>query len=73
MNDSFSNLVDNLSELYVCKCLNKKDQDIKIKCKEQKTRVHENIIENNKEKQMHENKINKIVYIKCKSGNTKNE
>ena len=36
MNDSLSNLVDNLSELYVCKCLNKKDQDIKIKYKEQK-------------------------------------
>ena len=31
MNDSLSNLVNNLSELYVCKCLNKKDQDIKIK------------------------------------------
>ena len=26
MNDSLSNLVDNLSELYECKCLNKKDQ-----------------------------------------------
>ena len=72
MNDSLSNLVDNLSELYVCKCLNKKDQNIKIKYKEQKIRVHKNIIENNKEKQIHEYKINKIVYTKCKSCNTKN-
>ena len=35
MNDSLSNLVDNLSELYVCKCLNKKEKSIKIKYKEQ--------------------------------------
>ena len=35
MNDSLSNLVDNLSELYVCKCLNKKEQTIKIKYKKQ--------------------------------------
>ena len=33
MNDSLSNLVNNLSKLYICKCLNKKDQDLKIKCK----------------------------------------
>ena len=71
MNDSLSNLVDNLSELYECKCLNKKDQDIKIKCKEQKVLIHKNIIENNKEKQIHENKIIKIVYSRCKSCNTK--
>ena len=48
MNDSVSNLIDNLSELYVCKCLNKKDQNIKIKYNEQKLRVHKNMIENNK-------------------------
>ena len=36
MSDSLSNLVDNLSELYVCQCLNKKEQAIKIKYKEQK-------------------------------------
>ena len=35
MNDSLSNVVDNLSELYVCKCLNKEEQDIKIKYKQQ--------------------------------------
>ena len=34
MNDSPSNLVDNLSELYICKCLNKKEKDIKIKYKQ---------------------------------------
>ena len=47
MNDSLSNLVDNLSELYTCKCLNKKDQDINIKYKEQKVLIYKNIIENN--------------------------
>ena len=73
MNDSLSNLVDNLSELYTCKCLDKKDQDIKIKYKEQKVLIYKNIIENNKEKQIHENKINKIVYTKCKSCNSKNK
>ena len=73
MDDSLSNLVDNLSGLYECKCLNKKDQHIKIKCKEQKVVIHKNIIENNKEKQIHENKINKIVYTRCKSCNTKNK
>ena len=73
MNDSLSNLVDNLSELYTCKCLDKKDQDIKIKYKEQKVLIYKNIIENNKEKQIHENKINKIVYTRCKSCNTKNK
>ena len=46
MNDSLSNLVGNLSELHECKCLNKKDQDIKIKCNEQKVLIHKNIIEN---------------------------
>ena len=40
MDDSLSNLVDNLSGLYGCKCLNKKDQDIKIKYKEQKLLIH---------------------------------
>ena len=65
MNDSLSNLVDNLSGLYECKCLNKKDQDIKIKYKEQKMVIHKNMI--------HENKINKIVYTRCKSYNTKNK
>ena len=30
-------------------------------------RVHKNTIENNKEKQIHEYKINKILYTKCKS------
>ena len=34
MNESLSSLVDNLSELYICKCLNKKEQDIKIKYKQ---------------------------------------
>ena len=34
MNDSLSNLVNNLSELYICKCLNKKVQDLKIKYKQ---------------------------------------
>ena len=48
MDDSFSNLVDDLSGLYECRCLNKKDQDIKIKCKEQKVLIHKKIIENNK-------------------------
>ena len=62
MDDSLSNLVDNLSGLYGCKCLNKKDQDIKIKYKEQKLLIHKNIIENNKEKQICENKIIKILY-----------
>ena len=33
MNDSLSSLVDNLSELYVCKCLNKKKQAIKLNTK----------------------------------------
>ena len=66
-------LVNNLSELYICKCLNKKDQDIKVKYKEQKAFIQKNIIENNKEKQIHENKINKIVYTRCKSCNTKNK
>ena len=73
MDGSLSNLVNNLSELYICKCLNKKDQDIKIKCKEQKVLIHKNIIEDNKEKQIHENKIIKIVYTRCKSCNTKNK
>ena len=36
MNDSLSNLVDNLSELYACKCLGKRDQNIKITYKEKK-------------------------------------
>ena len=40
MDDSLSNPVDNLSGLYGCKCLNKKDQDIKIKYKEQKLLIH---------------------------------
>ena len=73
MNDSLSNLVGNLSELYTCKCLDKKDQDIKIKYKEQKVFIYKNIIENNKEKQIQENKTNKIVYTKCKSCNSKNK
>ena len=73
MDDSLSNLVDNLSGLYGCKCLNKKDQDIKIKYKEQKLLIHKNIIENNKEKQICENKIIKIVYTSCKPCNTKNK
>ena len=73
MDDSLSNLLDNLSELYECKCINKKDQDIKIKYKEQKVLIHKSIIENDKEKQIHENKINKIVYSRCKSCNTKNK
>ena len=72
MNYSLSNLVDNLSELHVCKCLNKNDQDIKIKYKGKKVVINKNIIENNKEKQIRENKINKPVYGKCKSCNTKN-
>ena len=72
MNDSLSNLLDNLSGLYECKCLNKNDQDIKIKYKEQKVVINKNIIENNKEKQVRENKINKIIYARCKSCNTKN-
>ena len=50
MDDSLSKLVDNLSGLCNCKYLNKKDQDIKIKYKEQKVLVHKNIIENIKEK-----------------------
>ena len=37
MNDSLSNLLNNLSELCICKCLNKKEQDIKIKYKEKIT------------------------------------
>ena len=69
MKDSLSNLVDNLSKLYICKCLDKKDQDIKVTYKEKKIHVHKNIIE----KQIHENKINKIVYTRCKSCNTKNK
>ena len=73
MNDSLSNPVDILSGLYDCECLNKKDQDIKIKYKEQKVLIHKNIIENNKEKQIHENKTIKIVYSPCKSCNTKNK
>ena len=72
MDDLLSNLVENLSGLYECKCLNKKDQDIKIKYKEQKVLIHKNIIENNKEKQIHENRIIKIVYTRCNSCNTKN-
>ena len=40
MDDSLSNLVDNLSGLYECKCINKKDQDVKIKSKEQKVLIH---------------------------------
>ena len=36
MDDSLSNLVNKLSELYICKSLNNKEQDIKIKYKEQK-------------------------------------
>ena len=44
MNDSLSNLVDNLSELYTCKCLDKKDQDIKVTYKEKKIHAHKNII-----------------------------
>ena len=72
MDDLLSNLVENLSGLYECKCLNKKDQDIKIKYKEQKVLIHKNIIENNKEKQIHENRIIKIVYTRYKSCNTKN-
>ena len=71
--DLLSNLVDNLSGLYDCKCLNKKYQDRKIKYKEQKVLIHKNIIENNKEKQIHENKIIKSVYTRCKSCNTKNK
>ena len=73
MDDSLSNLVDNLSVLYDCKCLNEKDQDIKIKYKEQKVLIHKNIIQNNKEKQIHENKNVKIVYTRCKSCNAKNK
>ena len=73
MNDSLSNLADNLSGLYECKWINKKDQDIKIKYKEQKVLIHKSITENNKEIQIHENKINKIVNSRCKSYNTKNK
>ena len=73
MNDSLSNPVDILSGLYDCECLNKKDQGMKIKYKEQKVLIHKNIIENNKEKQIHENKTIKIVYGRCKSCNTKNK
>ena len=40
MNDSLSYPVDILSGLYDCECLNKKDQDIKIKYKEQKVLIH---------------------------------
>ena len=35
--------------------------------------IHKNITENNKERQIHENKINKIVNSRCKSYNTKNK
>ena len=73
MNDSLSSLVNNLSELYIYKCLNKKDQNIKIKNKEQKVFIKKNIIINNKEKQIREDKIIKIVYARCKSCNTKNK
>ena len=73
MDHSLSNLVDNLSGLQECKCLNKNDQDIKIKYKEQNVLIHKSIIENNKEKQIHGNKIIKIAYTRCKSCNTKNK
>ena len=36
MDGSLSNPVNKLSELYICKSLNNKEQDIKIKYKEQK-------------------------------------
>ena len=67
MNDSLSNLVDNLSELYTCKCLDKRDQNIKITYKEKKIHVHKNILKNNKDK------IIKIVYLRCKICNTENK
>ena len=73
MDESLSNLVDNLSGLYECKCLDKKKRDIKIQYKEHKVHTHKNIIENNKEKQTRENKTIKIVHTRCKSYNVKNK
>ena len=73
MDQSLSNLVDNLSGLYECKCLDKKKRDIKIQYKEHKVHTHESIIENNKEKQTRENKTIKIVHTRCKSYNAKNK
>ena len=40
MNESLSNLVDNLSDLYTCKCLDETNQDIKVTWKEKKVHIH---------------------------------
>ena len=73
MNESLSNLVDDLSDLYTCKCLDKTNQDIKVTWKEKKVHIHTNIVHNSKEKQISEDKICKIAYSRCKTCNCKNK
>ena len=73
MNESLGTLVNNLSKLYECKCINKEDQDIKIKYKEHIVNVYKNVIIKNKEKRIQQNKVIKIVHTCCKTCNAKNK
>ena len=73
MNESLGTLVNNLSKLYGCKCINKEDQDIKIKYKEHIVNVYKNVIIKNKEKRIQQNKVIKIVRTCCKTCNAKNK
>ena len=70
MNESLGTLVNNLSKLYGCKCINKEDQDIKIKYKEHIVNVYKNVIIKNKEKRIQQNKVIKIVHTCCKTLNS---
>ena len=73
MDDSLSNLVDNLPGLYECKCLNKKDQNTKIQYKKHNILVHKSIIENDKEKQINENKTIEVLHTRCRTCNARNK